>query len=558
MRRAQLVANMVASSATQGESDPAPVTLNIDGAFWNVEAKHHHQGIAGSSLWCALIFVGDDHGVYYLHTADTPTGAAACGPNPFSATLSATEFPECAGKTGHAVTLPAGNSTPAAHAALLAAVLEAIPGVVSATPAIAANDDGGWGIEYVGPPLTFGTRAWASAGVSGSHGGPHYRMTRSGDGPTVTSVDLTATIGSALEAPAANAIACNVSIVLGTTVNTSVRPRLHARRLATPGADPAASTVLMDFDRIPASEIVAGRLATIWLTPTQIDALYTALHTTLGSGQLWLAATSSGGTHYAACSTGNTVSRGQQVQQNLRTAANNDPTAAPPATWTTNGSFAVWLGARLGYRIAPATNGEHRPALGSVTAIGATGNGNVTLPDSYTCSNFAVVGAAGMRIRRVQLGITSGTVRCGIVAGGDVTLPGVSAVGATPLVDLGTNGGATGAVDYLAPTGASTVRVPTSGGIWVVFYGATAQGIGEVGPSPFVVAGINNPASQITIGGANNGNAEREQDVAQAGLGNAAVALQTVPGPDGVVLTAVDNCPHIVLELYSPPFSVAA
>jgi hypothetical protein len=554
--RAQLVANMVAASATQGPSNPAPVTLTVDGAWWLSDSRHHHQGVAGSSLWCALIFVGDDHGVYYLHTADTPTGAAACGPNPFSATLRATEFPECVGRTGHAVTLPAGNSTPEEHAILLAAVLESIPGVVSATPALAANDDGGWSIEYVGPALTFGARNWDSRGVSGTHGGLLYRMTRAGDGPTVTTVNLSAMIGSAQEAPPANSIACNVSIVLGTTVSTaaSARPRLHARRLATPGADPAASTVLMDFGQIPASEIVAGALATIWLTPTQIDSLYTAVHTTLGSGQLWLAACGGGGCHYAAASTGNATSRGQQVAQNLRTSAFADPTADPPATWTTNGTAGVWLGARFGYRISPATNGEFRPALGSVTAQDATGNGNVVLPDSYTCSTFPVGGTANMRIRRVQLGVTSGVVHCGIVQGGDVTLPGVSSVGATVLVDLGTNGVATGAVDYMAPTGDDTVRIP-SAGYWIVFYGLAAVGRGEVGPSPFVVAGINLPASQVTIGGANNGNAEREQDVAQVGLGNAAVALQTVPAG---ALTAVDNCPHILLELYVPPFAVAA
>lgn len=553
MRRAQLVSN-IAASRRDPPGVPAPVTLTVDGAYWLTEAKHHRDGVAGSSLWCALIFVGDDHGVYYLHTADTPSGAAACGPNPFGATLSTAEFPECVGRTGHAVTLPAGTSTPEEHATLLAAVLELIPGVISATPALAANDDGGWSIEYVGPPLTFGSRAWASRGVAGPHGGPHYRMPRAGDGPTVTSVDIAATIGSALEAPPANAIPCSVGITLGTTVNPAVRPRLHGRRLATPGADPAASTVLMDFGQIPSSEIVAGQLATIWLTPTQIDSLYTALHTTLGAGQLWLAATSSGGTHYAACSTGNTVSRGQQVQQNLRTAANSDPTVSPPATWTTNGSFGVWLGARIGYRIAPCTTGECRPALGSAAALAAHLS-NVTLPDSYTCQGLPIVGTAGMRIRRVQLGVNSGTVRCGVSQGGDVTLPGVSAVGSTPLVDLGTNGGSTGAVDYMAPTGADTVRVPTSGGMWVVIYGAGAQGIGEVGPSPFAVAGINLPATGITIGGANTGLAEREQDVAQAGLGNAAVALQTVPAGTA---TAVDNSPYCVLELYSPPFALAA
>lgn len=532
--------------------------LTVDGAFWNVLPLHHLTGVAGSSMWWAFVLVGDNAYLYWNHAADTPAGVVQVGPDPGSAVLSAAVagFAELAGRTGYRVDLPAGNSTPAEHAALVAATLESIPGVLSASPRSPdALDGGSVTIDAVttGAAFTVGGVAWGSQGAMGAHGGPHYRMTRAGDGPTVTSVDVNASIASALEAPTAGAIPTCASLVLGTTVSTanSARPRLHARRLATAGADPALSTVLFDFGQIPPSEIVAGALATIWLTSSQIDALYTALHTTLGAGQLWLAATGGGGCHYAACSTGNTISRGQQVQQNLRTAANNDPTAAPPATWTTAGSFGVWLGARIGYRINPATTGECRVRLGSATDLAAHASA-VVLPDSYTSQTTLLGGTIGMRIRRVQLGINSGSVRCALHQGGDVT-PAVSAVGATVLADLGTNGASTGAVDYMAPTGSSTVRVPASG-LWVTFYGFGAVGRGETGPSPFVVAGINLPATTITIGGAANGTAERERDIAQAGLGTAANAPVTIPAGTE---SAVDNSPYIILETYSPALAAA-
>lgn len=545
------------SAQTTTQATRRTVALTVDGAYWNVLPIHHYTGVAGSNMWWAFVLVGSNSYLYWSHAADTPAGVVQCGPNPGSAVLSAAiaGFSALAGRTGYRVDLPAGTSTPSEHATLVANTLATIPGVVSATPR-SPNSDGGVTIDVVttGATLTVGSTSWGSQGALGTYGGPHYRMTRTGDGPTVTSVDITATIGSALEAPTANAIPTNVSMILGTTVSTAstARPRLHARRLATPGTDPAASTVLQDFGQIPASEIVAGAIASIWLTESQIDSLYTALHTTLSSGQLWLAATATGGCHYASCSTGNTVSRGQQVQQNLRTAANNDPTVAPPATWTTNGSFGVWLGARIGYRVNPATSGECRVRLMSVDTL-ANHASPVTLPDSYTCQGTILGGTVGMRVRRVNMGINSGSVRVALHTGGDVTLPGVSAVGATVLADLGTNGAATGDVEYLAPTGASTVRVPAAG-LWVTFYGLNAVGRGEVGPSPFVVAGINLPASHVTIGGGSNGNQEREQDVAQAGLGDASIAPVTVPNG---TLTVVDNCPYIQLEMHTPALVAA-
>ena len=551
IRRAQLVA--VLASLDGAAVLLTDRTLAVDGAFWNVLAIDFHLGNAGSSMRGAHVLVGSSAYLYWLHTADTPTGSDATGYDPGHASLSAV-FPELAGRTGYAVTLPAGNSTPAAHAVLVAAALATIPGVLSATPR-AADTDGSVTIDVVttGAALTTGARAWASRGAAGPLGSRSYRMPRSGDGPTVTSTNVTATIASAVTTPTANSIPWACSAPIGTTTSTasSARPRITWRLDATVDADPAGSSVLMDVGQIPASEIVAGTQGTIYFTPAQVYAGFSALNS-IGSGRLWLSIHAAGGCHYMPFATSHAASAGEQVTQNMRTAAFSDPTSVAPGTFTTTASFGVWAGIQIHYEINPATSGERRVRLGSV-ASSASHLSLVALPDSYTAQGSVVGGTAGMRFRGLTMAIVSGTVRTAIMIGGDTTLPGVTAVGATVLADLGTNGVATGDVEYLAPTGASTVRMP-AGGAWALFYGLAAVGRGEAGPSPFAVASTALPASHITIGGASNGNAEREQDIAQVGLGNAANAPITIPAG---TLTVVDNCPFYQLELYSPALVAA-
>lgn len=105
------------------------VRVTVDAVHFATNPIDFENGVAGSTMRAALLLVGPDSYIYWLHTAPTPSGDAATGydPGDFPAT-----FPETEDRTGFACSLAAGFNTPEAHATLLAATLATVPGVLAA------------------------------------------------------------------------------------------------------------------------------------------------------------------------------------------------------------------------------------------------------------------------------------------------------------------------------------------------------------------------------------------------------------------------------------------
>lgn len=549
----------VALAAGSAVVEPTPTrALTLDVAGWSELPLDFERGTAGSNMRGKFITVGDDDYVWWSHATDTPGGVQQTGYDPgiYEAALS--------GMTGHQVSLPQGNSTPEDHAALVAAVIEGITGVESATARVGANTDGSWTVDIVTDlVVAWGTRPWASRGAAGLHGGHIYRVPEGAEASGWNSIEITRPISNRMTAPPAGARLFAVQVQLGDTVATGAnnRPRLQYWR-SNSDTTPAGTEMIHDFGQIPASQIVAGAAATIWLTPAQCAALRTANAGATGTRH-WISAHAVSGTFYVGATVASGLN-GEQVAANIRveTVGSNVPTATL-STWSASGelNFAFLLGARLCYEVDPCTDLEHRSRLGSVAAY-ATHPSNVVLPDTITGQRAPVTGLEGRRILSLQCGVVAGTARQAIYTGGTQTEDAPSMVGATPLVDLGTNV-ANGDLNYPAPTGASTVRVPTSGGLWWLFKGFNATGRGHVGPGPFSATGnVNQPSSWIRrfdTGGLRGRNpGERDIERNAGGYGNAATAFETpaITDPD-LQEFGPDNHPYGYVEIGTPAIAVA-
>lgn len=451
--------------------------ITIDVAAWDELPLSFRLGVGGSNMRGKYIIVGPSAYVWWSHTVNGV--ATGYDPGDFES--------ELAGMTGYELVLPAGDTTPEDHAALLAALIATIPGVAGAAPMPTANDDGSWSVQVETTlSVAWGSRAYASRGAAGTAGGEIYRVPEGSEASGWQQIEITRPIASRITALGATMRVWAVQLALGDTVNSANPPRMQFRWS---GSDTSpAGTETFDFGRFDASQIVAGGLATIFLTPAQVLAFHTQRSTATGTRH-WLQSHCTTGTTYVGAAT-STGYGGQQINANIRveTVGSNNPANAL-ATWSASGelNFAFLLGARVVYEIDPCTTLEHRTRWGSFAAY-ATHTSNVTLPDTLTGQRASVVGLGGRRIFSCTMGVVAGTAAAGAHTGGTHTEDAPSMIGATALATFGQNV-SNGEVTLQAPTGASTVRVPTSGGLWWLFKGEGATGRGQVGPGPYANVG---------------------------------------------------------------------
>lgn len=562
MRRAQRLAILATTSGAAPIVPTIAQSLDVDRVHWAVAPVDFAAGRGGSGMRGAVLLVGTTHYLYWLHTADTPSGSVATGYDPGDYPL---VFPTTAGRTGVAVTLPAGHVDADDAAAALATALATIPHCSGTV--VAANSDGTHRVATRVPMpglVVDTTRAWADRGVSLVHGGIAHRLTRTGEVYTATSVEITAPVGSAITTPDASAIPWAVQIPLGSTVSTAstARPRLSMRLSSAGATSLAGSTVLYDFGQIPSSQIVAETLATIYLTPTQCRDVRDALDT-VGSGRVWLCAQSTSGTHYANAPTSGAIAAGQQVVQNLRVATPAvAPTSPPPSTWTESGAgFPVWLNARLCLDLDPCTTGEHVRIWGSLlpaTTAGLTGVGPIVVNQPvYTTGEYDST-LVGCRLYAAEIR-ASGAVRVCMHAGGSGTKDAPDAGGAVRFADLGSITCVdTAATRYTAPTGASAVYVPTldtGWHVWLVQKSAGAIGYGDVASgSPATAIGRPVDANpSVRSQGASRGNTTMDEDR----VGDSGDPATTSTSPTGGVASNQDVVPWYRIEVRQLPLAVS-
>lgn len=469
-------------------------------------------GVGGCPYRHTYLTVGTDAYLWWAHTQDS----VIVGPDPGD-----TE-PALSGYTGTLVTLPAGESTAQAHAVLVASAMAGMTGVTSASAAGSGNADGSWSVTVVtdGRAVAAGTRSWASQGARGIHGSHVHRMPRAGEVAGSLSLNITRMVGTRINTPPATARMWAVQLALGNTVSAGAqRPRLQmwaSTSTTNPGTDTEA---LFDFGQIPAAQMVAGDVATIYLTAAQSDALRTAIDGATGTN-FWLSAHCTGGSHYNAIPNGGLFD-GETAGGQVRVQADGlqDATVANTG-WTVAGSsFSFLVPMRLVYDVDPCTSGYMETGLGSMSPY-ADFAGDFALPDTLTMQPpESVEGVRGARILSVGGGSASGDIRRGAFVGGDVTPDAVDMDGATVLSDVGVGTGAGTIAFFATPTGAGTVRVPMSGGLSTGFKGNGASGRGEGGPGPFTTGRIDNPSSWVRRFGANIGQNPMEWDNVGTGAG---------------------------------------
>lgn len=536
------------------ESEPDPVyEVTVDAVSWSEQNRHHRDGTSGSNMRAKILHVGPVRFVCWTQEAD----GAQRGyyPDQFP-----TRFPEVAGQTRHVCELPAGTSTPEEHADLLAAVLAAIPGVVSAVPRVAANSNGTWTIDVTtNLEIAWGARSFASRGPAGLHGG---RTCRAGAG--TTSIPVTRPIGNLIDTPHADDIPFGVQLQLASTVSTadSARPRMS---LFSGTAGPRPQTRRLDWGQIPAAQIVAGQAATLWFTPAQCLAARAYLDSD-PTADLWLTAHAVTGTNYAGEPTGGGY-EGDQADANIRVdlTNSNDPTASF-TTWDTAAenvgvnSFPFLLGARLLVERSPATALSHERVWGSFSDY-ATHPSDVGWVEFQTCLTASTLGIRGLRILSAGVGLVSGVGRLAIHEGGttaDSDPDNPNMVGSTRLIDLGLTASTGGLVMIAAPTGAGTRRVP-SGGMFAEFHGNGVVGRGESGPGPYANTGRRDqPSMWIRDVGANIELCRSELDITRVapGYGNNAVASESPYTDPDVTHRNVGNHPLVVVIVGTPDIPV--
>jgi len=527
---------------------------SVDPVRWSELPYCFEIGSGGSTLRHAAILVGSTDYVWYRHT--TVDGVLA-GPDPGD-----TEA-ELAGRSGTAVTLPVGLSSAEEHAELLATALRTIPSVTDVTVAGSANADSGWSLTVTtnGAALATGTRQWADRGAAGLHGSHIYRMPRGGEVAGSQSFEITRIIGSRIEAPPTDATIWAVQIALGTQVDAGAeRPRIQYWA-STSAADAGIGTeMLYDFGQIPASQMVVGDVATIYLTAEQSVALRAAIDGAVGTFH-WLSVHATSGTRYNAIPTGAGFS-GETADENLRvnSAAGAFSAGTAATTWTAGGSsFPYVVPLRLVYDIDPCTTGEHHTYWGGFAAYDEyPGPPFIGLPDTLTTQTADITGLEAARILRVGGGQASGgDVRRGFLTGGDTTLDAPQLAGATLLVDCGTTP-ATGTISYVnAPTGVDTARVPSvAEGMWIAYKGQGAAGPGEGGPGPFTAGRIDQPTSWVRRFGVNIGQNPMERDnEGPPGYGDDATPFVTPIVSSGE--SSPENLPSSRAELWHPAISFA-
>lgn len=534
-------------AGTAAVTDDASFTVTVDPVRFSSLPMDYELGVGGSTAAHEYMTVGTDRYVWYGHT-----NAAGVVTNPDPGDTEAA----LAGHTGTMITLAAGLVTAETRAGQLATALAGLAGVNSAAAAVSANDDGSWNVDVVtdGRTVATGTRTWASRGAAGVHGSHLYRVPGGSEIAGDSAITINRMVATRITAPPATAILLGVQIALGGTVSAGAqRVRLQywiSSSSTTPGTDTEA---IFDFGQIPADQATSGGLATIGLTAAQSVAFRAGIDAASGTNH-WISVHASSGTQYIGIPPARTDYIGETAGENVRVHASGsqDATVAN-TTWTSTGetNFAFMVPVKLLYAVDPCTTGESRTTWGSAASY-ADHPSNITLPDTETAQTAPVDGLEAARIAGAEVGIASGQVRIGIRTGGTTTPGSESLGGATVLADLGQTT-TTGENSYrAAPTGASTVRVPTTGGMWLVYKGTGSGGRGETA-GPFVVAPPNSPSSWVnrSTGGTNTG--ERDNSGA-AGHGD-----DSNPFQDPVVSSsefAPNNHPSAAVELFTAATTV--
>lgn len=533
---------------------------------WAVAPIDFQWGAGGSGMRGSIATIGTTHYLWHSHAADTPAGVVQTGfdPGDFPADFPETLTPSGSRRIGIEVQLPAGYVSPAAHAAAVATAIAAANDRWSASVG-SAQAEGRHRVEFVAPLLVVGTRSLPNeldARTEPRHGGRAYRLTRGGEAYTATSQNLTAPVGTAITTWSADAIAWAVQMQIGSTagVGATSRPALELR-VGSAGATSAAdSTRAMRFGQVPASQIAAGQLATIYLTAAQCRELRD-VRAAIGSGQPWLTAHAQGGCHYVSAPTTATLAAGNQVVQNARIHNGSiAPASNGPTTWVENaGGAALWLNARilLDYADERANNGHHvrmwgvpQPASAAPNAVGPINNQPVLTTGEYDAT------LASCRVLEAQNRV-NGASRMLLHAGGTGTKEAPNSVGSTRFADLGSiTGDGTGTNRFIAPTGAAAVYVPESfTHLWFSQKAAGATGYGDTtGGSPATVLGTPVDATPcICSTGASVGACTMQEDR----IGEDGDPTTTSVSPTGGTELNVDACPWRRLYLVQLPMVVA-
>lgn len=525
-------------------------TLDVDPIRWSERPRDFEDGTAGSSLRNFYLTVGDSDYVWYSHEAETPSGSLQTGidPGDFESAISL--------YTGSQIELPAGNLSSSLHADTLANMLTTMSGsgIISATTASIINDDGSWSLMVTSSvSITAGSRSWDDRGSSGLHGSHVYRPDVGGEVAGSNQFEITRLLGTRISETNDNDRIWAVQIALGDTISTSDanRPRL-AYRTSTATTNPATnSEYLYDFGQLPASQIAAGRVATIFLTPEQALLLRTSINNSTGTSH-WLTVHSGGGNDYIALPTASTYA-GETSDEAVRvhTAGSQDPTV--PQDYTSlNASFNFIVPMRLVYERDPCTTGEQRVRWGSFADY-EDHPSNVTLPNSITAQRASVLGMEGLRIHSIFPGAFSGSVRYQLAISGTHTPDTPSAVGAVTYFSGGL--GSSGTL-VLAGSGSETQRVPDHDSMWVMFKGQGSVGRGEIGPGPYTVARPDQPSDWVRRDNdaGNRGDNPGEIDMTNgAGFGDETTVF---PSPLSGSETQPDNHPSTYVEFFFPSMSI--
>lgn len=533
--------------------------LTVDSAHIATNPIDFADGVGGCTMRGTVLLVGETHYIYWLRLMDTPTGVVPTGLDPGDFPV---EYPECVGRTGVVVELPQTTYVTAeAHAALVAAALLTIDFIVSAVPRVSGNSNLTWtiDIEIRDAVLAVGTRGWADAGLRGLHGSHVYRLTRGGEAFIATSSNVTFPGASAIAAPPSRAIIWCVQATLGTTVNTGTtnRIRMSLRHDTSADGDPAGSTVVFDFGQIPASEIIAERNATIYLTPAQCLALYNA-HNALSGGRYWLSVHASGSCHVVSYPSGTGIQQGEMINTDSRfhnaTIDGDDP---PAASWVSGATAAIYLAVRLIYEVDPCNNGERSRRWGSSAPSASAPDSVGPILNAEICtSGEGDAQLVGMRVHSTGNRMDAGSSSMSLHTGGSGTKDAPNYSGATRFLALGVQTGP-GELLYMSPT---PTRIPSfSGHLVVVQKAAGATGRGELAPSPHTVTGRPiDPCSWIRASGASRGGTTMQED--RTGTGASGDPNTPTNSPLTGTETNTDNNPWVVLRMYQEPiaFTLAA
>lgn len=530
-------------------------TLRVRSSNWHTGAAAIEQGLIGSRHKSWYLTCGPDHYLWHTHNDGSTSPGVEAGIDP------GTYVDGLAGMTGHAVALPAGYVTAAARAALIAIALEGLTGVVSATVAGVDNADGSRSIviRHTLGTIAVGARTWAQRGLAGLFGSHAFRRALAGEITGATDTPITRNLAQRFAShPPADAQIYAVSFMLGATVSTTAAniPRLFLRGGSASTTVPGAT--IFDFGQIPASQIVGGRRAVIFLSATQAAALRTYLDSVAGT-VLWACVKATATTQNTTLPSGG-IWEGEFSDLPLRIDTTSTPASyiagnqAPPATWTDSATTAVAvLGFALHYFVDPAGNGESYPIVGSLRTLSdaRTTGAEVTLPNTVTRQTIQrPSGIRGAQLHSVTAELTDTGPRYAVKVGGDVTTDpdDPNLTGATTLYDFG-QVASTGTVEMLAPTGDSSVHI-TSEIATIEFKGNGLRGWGWT-----TMPGNNNPLQANDFVYANgavgsaDGTNQHELDYAGEN-GDPTTAFLT---PIAGVYTQPNNLPALRMTLRCPP-----